>query len=230
MTASQQHAPASVEGQAGSDSRAGGASGWDFFDTCLGRCAVAWGAHGIVALQLPEATDAATRARLLGAKSALVQMPAPAAVVAATQAIADALRTGTQAPDTVELDMSGVTAFQRRVYTLALRIAPGQTCTYGELAAQLGGRHLARAVGQALGRNPFAPVVPCHRILAASGRPGGFSAAGGVATKLRMLQAEGACRGEQAVLFDCTAGPVPTAAPDQCAAPAQRGPQPDPCP
>lgn len=105
----------------------------------------------------------------------------------------------------VVLDMGGATPFQQRVYALALRIPAGQTQSYGQLAEALGGRHLARAVGQALGRNPFAPIVPCHRVLAAHGRAGGFSVHGGSATKLRMLATEGwrpACTGVTAPLFE----------------------------
>jgi methylated-DNA-[protein]-cysteine S-methyltransferase len=90
----------------------------------------------------------------------------------------------------IQLDMEGVPPFHRRVYEVARAIAPGNTRTYGEIATRLGDPGAARAVGQALGHNPFAPVVPCHRVLAAGGRSGGFSANGGVATKLRMLQIE----------------------------------------
>jgi methylated-DNA-[protein]-cysteine S-methyltransferase len=78
------------------------------------------------------------------------------------------------------------------VYEIARTIPPGATLSYGEIAARLGMRGSARAVGQALGRNPFPIVVPCHRVLAAGGKLGGFSANGGVATKLRMLSIEGA--------------------------------------
>ena len=88
------------------------------------------------------------------------------------------------------LDMEGVPPFHQRVYELARAIPPGETLTYGELASLMGEPGAARAVGQALGKNPFAPVVPCHRVLAAQGRPGGFSAPGGIDTKLRMLLIE----------------------------------------
>ena len=80
--------------------------------------------------------------------------------------------------------------FHRRVYEVTRTIAPGVTRSYGEIAARLGAPRSARAVGQALGRNPFAILVPCHRVLAAGGKPGGFSANGGVATKLRLLAIE----------------------------------------
>ena len=102
----------------------------------------------------------------------------------------------------VPLALDTVPPFNARVYELARRIPPGKTMTYGEMAAALGEPGAARAVGQALGHNPFAPVVPCHRILAANGRPGGFSAGGGALTKLRMLQIEGACPGGTPSLFD----------------------------
>jgi methylated-DNA-[protein]-cysteine S-methyltransferase len=90
----------------------------------------------------------------------------------------------------VPLDMSAVNPFERRVYDVARTIPPGQTLTYGQIAARLGDPLLARDVGQALGRNPFPIVVPCHRVLAAGGKLGGFSAPGGVATKQRLLAIE----------------------------------------
>jgi methylated-DNA-[protein]-cysteine S-methyltransferase len=102
----------------------------------------------------------------------------------------------------VALDMNAVPAFHRRVYDAARGVAPGSTVTYGEIAARLGEPGAARAVGQALGRNPFAIIVPCHRVLAAGGKVGGFSANGGVATKLRLLSIEGAPAGGQMALFD----------------------------
>ncbi len=108
------------------------------------------------------------------------------------------------APDdlaNIELDMSRVSEFHQRIYAIARRIPPGQTRTYGEIAAELGDKGLSRAVGQAMGHNPFAPVVPCHRVLAAGNKPGGFSAGGGALTKLRMLDIEGARPNGMASLF-----------------------------
>ncbi|WP_370682350.1 methylated-DNA--[protein]-cysteine S-methyltransferase [Comamonas sp. GB3 AK4-5] len=102
----------------------------------------------------------------------------------------------------VALDWHGVPDFARRVYALTRAIAPGQTRTYGDLAQELGGLGLARAVGQALGANPFAPVVPCHRVLAAGREPGGFSGGQGALTKLRMLELEGAAWGGTRSLFE----------------------------
>ena len=100
------------------------------------------------------------------------------------------------------LDMEQVPTFNRRVYEVARTIPRGSTLTYGEIAARLGERQLAREVGQALGQNPFAIVVPCHRVVAAGGKPGGFSARGGVKTKLRMLAIEGAPAAGTLPLFD----------------------------
>lgn len=102
---------------------------------------------------------------------------------------------------TVRLDMTGVPDFQQRIYALARQLQPGQTTTYGELARQVGDPDAARAVGQAMASNRFAPIVPCHRVLAANGATGGFSARGGVHTKLQMLAIERAAPNGQPSLF-----------------------------
>ncbi|GGH64789.1 methylated-DNA--[protein]-cysteine S-methyltransferase [Comamonas phosphati] len=102
----------------------------------------------------------------------------------------------------IELDWHGVSDFHRQVYAFARGIAPGRTATYGEVARALGDAGLARAVGQALGANPFAPIVPCHRVLAAGGQPGGFSGGQGPLTKLRMLELEGGAWGGTRSLFE----------------------------
>ena len=101
----------------------------------------------------------------------------------------------------VRLDTAGVPDFNMRVYDVARSIPAGATLTYGEIAERLGDRALARDVGVALGQNPFPIIVPCHRVLAAGGRTGGFSAPGGVSTKMRMLTIERAQAG----------GPAPAA-------------------
>jgi methylated-DNA-[protein]-cysteine S-methyltransferase len=98
--------------------------------------------------------------------------------------------------------MERISPFHRRVYEAARTIAPGTTLSYGELAALMGAPGSARAVGQALGRNPFAIVVPCHRVLAAGGKVGGFSANGGIVTKLRLLAIENAHANPQDALFE----------------------------
>ena len=167
-------------------------AGYALFDTALGRCGIAWSARGVVAVQLPEADEATTRSRLARSARGAPEAAPPPAVRAAIEAIAALLAGAKRDLEDVALDESGVPAFHRRVYAAARCSPPGRTATYGELAAQLGLPGAARAVGQALGRNPFTLIVPCHRVLAAGGRSGGFSAHGGVTTKLRLLEIEGA--------------------------------------
>jgi methylated-DNA-[protein]-cysteine S-methyltransferase len=176
--------------------------GHALFDTTLGTCGVAWRPGAIVAVQLPEQDAAATRTRLLRGLP-LCHCPGepPPYVRSAITGIQALLAGEPRDLREVPLDMSRISPFHQQVYALARAIPPGSTRTYGELAQQLGGLGLARAVGQALGMNPFAPVVPCHRVLAAGDRPGGFSAGGGAATKLRMLQIEGASPGGTLPLF-----------------------------
>lgn len=177
--------------------------GHTLFDTPIGVCGIAWGPGGVVAVQLPEADAARTRARLLKGLPPLPELsPPPATVQAAIEGIQALLMGEARDLREVPLDMTRLTPFQREVYAMARAIPPGQTRTYGDMAQALGDAGLARAVGQALGHNPFAPVVPCHRVLAAGARSGGFSARGGVATKLRMLQIEGAQIGGEPGLFD----------------------------
>ncbi len=177
-------------------------SGHVLFETALGTCGVAWGPGGIVAVQLPERDAAATRARVLrGLPLCQGTGDPPPYVCSAITGIQALLAGEPRDLREVPLDMSRISPFHQQVYAIARAIPPGRTRTYGELAQQLGGLGLARAVGQALGMNPFAPVVPCHRVLAAGDRPGGFSAEGGAATKLRMLQIEGACPGGTLPLF-----------------------------
>ena len=176
------------------------------FETALGRCAIAWGRHGILGVQLPEAHDDQTRARMRRRFVGAHEAPPGPEVQQAIDGIV-ALLAG-QASDLsgVALDMECEPAFDRRVFAIVRGIAPGATLTYGEVAARLGDRALARAVGQALGRNPFSIVVPCHRVLAANGGLGGFSASGGAVTKRRLLSIEGARGSAGPGLFDALPG------------------------
>ena len=173
------------------------------FDTAIGACAIAWGERGLKGLQLPEADAARTRTRMARRYPDAVEAPPPDEVLEAIAAIA-ALTAGEPRDLTaIRLDMEGLGTLPRGVYEIARTIPPGQTLTYGEIAKRLGDPLHARAVGEALGRNPFAIVVPCHRVLAAGGKLGGFSANGGVVTKLRLLEIEGAQIGDQGPgLFD----------------------------
>ena len=172
------------------------------FDTALGSCAIAWSAAGVAGVQLPEADAAQTMRRAERRFGAQADATPPPSVREAIAGIVALLAGESVDLSGVVLDVEGVDAFDRRVYDAARRIAPGRTQTYGAIAAALGDPALARAVGQALGRNPFAIIVPCHRVLAADGRIGGFSAAGGAVTKRRLLLIEGARAGDAPDLFD----------------------------
>jgi methylated-DNA-[protein]-cysteine S-methyltransferase len=181
-------------------------AGFAFVDTPAGLIGLAWDdTLAVCAGQLPEATPQATRQRLQERFPGLREELPPQALATVFSRLAAALQ---GAPDTLEdvpLADADVPEFHRRVYALARRIPPGQTRSYGDLAAELGGPAVARAVGQALARNHFAPLVPCHRVMAAHGQAGGFSGPGGLHAKLRLLQLEGAPLGGtaagQATLF-----------------------------
>jgi methylated-DNA-[protein]-cysteine S-methyltransferase len=112
-------------------------------------------------------------------------------VLAIAQRVATHLAGRHDTFDDVALDLGACPAFHARVYRALRDVGPGQTVTYGELAVRVGSPRGARAVGQAVGANPWLLIVPCHRVLAAGGRLGGFSAPGGVATKQRLLALEG---------------------------------------
>lgn len=165
--------------------------GVTLFDTAIGRCGLAWGPGGIVGVQLPEPAGA-DRARLLQRFPDAVEGEPPSELREVVERLRAHLAGGAPDLGSIELDMSAVPEFDRRAYELTRAIPRGETRTYGEIATALGDPGAARAVGQALGRNPFPIVVPCHRVLAAAGGTGGFSAYGGVATKRRLLAIEGA--------------------------------------
>jgi methylated-DNA-[protein]-cysteine S-methyltransferase len=166
------------------------AYGFTLFDTAIGRCGVAWSDRGLVGVQLPEAADTATRERMLQRFPAAAERPPPPQVRLAIDSIVALLQGEPSDLSTIALDMEGVAPFHRRVYEVARTIPPGKTLAYGEVAARAGAPGAARAVGQALGHNPFPIIVPCHRVVSADGKIGGFSAHGGTATKRRMLAIE----------------------------------------
>jgi methylated-DNA-[protein]-cysteine S-methyltransferase len=177
--------------------------GFCLFDTAIGACAVVWGERGLKGVQLPEADADRTRARVTRRFPDAVEMAPPAEVQDAIAGITALVGGEPRDLGSIPLDMDEVAAFPRGVYDVARGIPPGQTLTYGEIATRLGDPLQARAVGEALGKNPFAIVVPCHRVLAAGGKLGGFSANGGVVTKLRLLEIEGARIGDEGPgLFD----------------------------
>lgn len=177
------------------------ADGFAFFPTALGRCALAWNAEGIVGVHLPDVDERAMEAHLRRRFPKARESTPPAAAARAIDRISALMAGARDDLSDLALDLRGIEAFHRRVYDVARTIAPGTTLTYGDVAERLGDRTLARSVGQALAANPFAIVVPCHRVLAADGKLGGFSASGGPDTKRRMLVLEGALAAPEPSLF-----------------------------
>ncbi|HEX2053707.1 MAG TPA: methylated-DNA--[protein]-cysteine S-methyltransferase [Actinomycetota bacterium] len=165
--------------------------GYAVFQTAIGPCGIAWTERGVVGVQLPEESEDATREQLQTRFPHLAEAAPSPHARAALQAIVSLM--GGEEVDLAAfpLDLDGVPAFHRQVYEALRTTGRGATLTYGELAALAGSPGAARAVGNAMRRNPLAILVPCHRVLAAGGKPGGFSAAGGVCTKTRMLEIEG---------------------------------------
>ncbi|MFT7724348.1 MAG: methylated-DNA--[protein]-cysteine S-methyltransferase [Roseateles sp.] len=181
------------------------------FATALGDCAVAWrgeAGEGLIGSQLPAADAGALRALMRERFGDALEVPPPAPVQAAIAAV-QRLLAGQTADHgellAVRLDDRSLSGFERQALQLTRHIPVGQTRSYGEIAAALGDAGAARAVGRAEGRNPFAPIVPCHRVMGAGGDPTGFSAPGGVDTKRRLLlieaRAAGQLAGDQRPLF-----------------------------
>jgi methylated-DNA-[protein]-cysteine S-methyltransferase len=165
---------------------------YTLFDTPVGRCGVAWHDDGtIVGTQLPEDRAADTARRLADRFDGATDAPPPANVQRAIDTMVASLRGDADDVEDIAIDLSSLPLFQQRVFAVVRRIPAGETMSYGEVAAAAGSPGAARAVGQALGRNPFPIVIPCHRVLAAGGRIGGFTATGGVSVKAKMLAAEG---------------------------------------
>ena len=163
------------------------------FDTAIGPCGVAWNARGLVGVQLPEANRGATERRL-AARTASAGAAEPPPRVASV--VADIQRYLAGEPvdfSAVAVDLGSLDPFRRKLYETMRSLAWGETTTYGALARQLGSSDWegAREVGEAMGRNPVPVVIPCHRVLAAGGKLGGFSAPGGAKTKAKLLALEG---------------------------------------
>jgi methylated-DNA-[protein]-cysteine S-methyltransferase len=166
------------------------ATAFHLFETAIGCCGIAWSERGIYAVLLPERDTAAIRARLHRRYPDATETSPPTEVARTIDDIVALLAGEPRDLSAARLDMERLPTFNRRVYEIARSIAPGTTLSYGEIAKQLGEPQEARAVGQALGRNPFPIIVPCHRVLAAGGKIGGFSAPGSIATKRKMLAIE----------------------------------------
>lgn len=156
-------------------------------DTDLGWFGLAWSGNGLVRMQLPasgrDQTEAKLRQRLADAFRGEVDSGLAAGIRAY------AARQKVDFSD-VPVDFAGVEAFRRTIYAALRQVGHGQTVTYGELAERAGFPGMAREIGVAMARNPVPLIVPCHRVLAAGGKLGGFSAPGGALAKARMLELE----------------------------------------
>ncbi|CAN5327102.1 methylated-DNA--[protein]-cysteine S-methyltransferase [soil metagenome] len=180
------------------------AVGFALFDTPIGLSGLAWSERGLRTLVLPETTEAATRERLLKRAPGAVEAPPTTDMAKLIEAICAHLAGRPDDLAWAPVDHEGAPELHVRIWEQVRAIPPGETRTYGEVATSVGDRRLAQAVGQAMGRNPTPIVVPCHRVLAAGGKAGGFSAPGGLSTKFRILQIEGAAAppAAQPGLFD----------------------------
>ena len=179
------------------------------FETTIGCCAVVWNARGLIGVQLPETTADATRKRVRRRFPTAGETAPPPDVAHAMDGIVALLRGEARDLSDIAIDNKGTPEFNARVYAVARTIPPGRTMTYGEIAEKLGDKLLAREVGTALGQNPCPIVMPCHRVLAAGGKTGGFSASGGVVTKLKLLTIEGAQPGGPTMFSDLPLAVMP---------------------
>lgn len=184
------------------------AQGFALFDTAIGACGIAWSARGVIGVQLPERDERAMRDRLRRRFPDTAEVAPPPVMQQAIDSIVALLRGETTDLSFITLDMDGIPPFRQSIYAVLRGIPAGTTLSYGEIATRLGDGSAARDVGEAMGKNPFPIIVPCHRVVGAGGKVGGFSAPGGVATKLRMLNIERARVGEVPALF----GNLPLAA------------------
>lgn len=176
--------------------------GYALFETAIGTCAIAWSPRGVVGVTLPAASPAQTRALARKRYANVEESAPPSQVRHAIDEIVSLLAGGSNNLRDIELDLSGVPEFNLRAYDIARAIPPGEVLTYGDIAKRLGDLALSRAVGQAMGSNPIPIIIPCHRVMAAGHKTGGFSAPGGLTTKMQMLTIERAKVGSAPTLFD----------------------------
>jgi methylated-DNA-[protein]-cysteine S-methyltransferase len=176
--------------------------GYTIFDTGIGRCGIAWGDSGVIGVQLPEAREIETRRRMLRQYPDARELRPPLNVEIAIDGIVALLRGQASDLSDVTLDMSGIHAFNQRVYEFTRTIPRGETRTYGEVAASLRASGAAHSVAQAIARNPFMIIVPCHRVLEAGGYADKISPNGGTISKRRLLSIEGAGSTSSKTLFD----------------------------
>jgi methylated-DNA-[protein]-cysteine S-methyltransferase len=177
-------------------------AGYTIFDTMIGRCGIAWGDSGVIGVQLPEAREIETRRRLFRLYPEARELRPPLNVELAIEGIVALLRGEAADLSEVMLDMTGIPAFDARVYQFTRTIPRGETRSYGEVAAGLRASGAVHSVAQAISRNPFMIVVPCHRVLEAGGYADKISPNGGTISKRRLLSIEGAKMTFSKTLFD----------------------------
>ena len=165
---------------------------YTIFETAIGWAGIAWADKGLVGAYLPEPERESARKSFLRRFPDAVEAEPTADAAHAIAGIRELLSGQANDLTDIAIDIARVPEFNARVYQIARAIPPGETRAYGEIAVELGDKLLARDVGAALGPNPWPIVVPCHRVTAAGGKLGGFSARGGVNTKVRLLAIEGA--------------------------------------
>ena len=175
---------------------------YTIFDTGVGRCGIAWGPSGIVGVQLPEAREIETRRRLFQLYPEARETRPASNVETAIEGIVALLRGATADFAEVALDMGGIHVFDQRVYQITQRIPRGETLTYNEIAARLGASGAVRSVAQAVARNPFVVIVPCHRVLETGGYTDKMSLHGGLISKRRLLSIEGTGSSARQTLLD----------------------------
>jgi methylated-DNA-[protein]-cysteine S-methyltransferase len=176
--------------------------GYSIFDTAIGRCGIAWGEAGIVGVQLSEAREIETRRRLFRLYPDARELAPPLYVETAIDGIAALLRGEAADLSEVTIDIDGIQAFNARVYAFTRTIPRGETRTYGEIAASLRASGALHSVAQAIARNPFVIIVPCHRVLEAGGYADRMSPNGGSISRRRLLSIEGAGSPGSKTLFD----------------------------
>ncbi|MEO8321749.1 MAG: methylated-DNA--[protein]-cysteine S-methyltransferase [Bradyrhizobium sp.] len=176
--------------------------GYTIFDSGIGRCGIAWGPLGVIGVHLPEAREIDTRRRLFQLYPDARELAAPLNVEIAIEGIAALLRGAASDLSDVTLDMSGIPAFNQRVYAIARAIPRGETRTYAEVASTMRASGAVYSVAQAIARNPFMIVVPCHRVLEAGNYADKISPNGGAISKRRLLSIEGAHLTSSKTLFD----------------------------
>jgi methylated-DNA-[protein]-cysteine S-methyltransferase len=176
--------------------------GYTIFDTGIGRCGIAWSDIGVAGVQLPEAREIETRKRLFQLYPDARETRPPVTVEMAIEGIAALLRGGPADLSDTSLDMTGIHAFNARVYEITRTIPRGETRTYAEVASIMRATGAVHSVAQAIARNPFMIIVPCHRVLEAGGYADKISPNGGAISKRRLLSIEGAHPISSKTLFD----------------------------